>query len=655
MPTTAVDRFLGINELVMHLGPYLDQQTLTRLMRASKQFNIIFTPFLFYELDFFDEPSRDFRLLLESIPIESLKKSLQHVRVLSSGPLFVGYYYQCLLKYELEQDSKHAIATYKPLWKPQADFSILHVVPLPPLANLTELNCLSHSGSPNRRHRCFFEGTSRNFIRQAEVLWVVKNCPSLINLGLEVYVADSQDILVLASVISKIPRLRRLEMSIQVLESLFPKMGPTLFFKAPTTVEELSIHFEDFADGFDSDDSDEEEEEEDTGNDAEAMSPGSSGADGHQQGPKSLLTFAELQDVSTRRQVPLSNLTQLSLQAIRYSTLAGVLEIFDHCPQIKTLCVPDLGRQIDADEVGRHIVRVCPNVRILRHTDTKFNGRLIMSIMGAMPVQQLEILTYHHLDKASAMTAMLTQRHSLSLRIIRFDECHYIDSKAIQSILVGCQGLEVLTFNYSAQKSIALNLADAVEIKWGATRLKTLQLVIALGDMNSLQANDPYYMRPAPIAFDEDESAKLEMLERLYTQIGELTQLEQLDLGAHVDINSTAGAIPNIITPPFRYATFPGLLSLGDPTTSRPGFLHLLGGLKNLKELKGSVHGGTKETVMTMGQREMEWVVENLVSLERADFCNRHAMVETGTGEFPWFLWLKDKRPKLKLDYLLRR
>ncbi|KAF9116788.1 hypothetical protein BGW39_002576 [Mortierella sp. 14UC] len=656
MATSAMDQFFGINEMIMQLGPYLDQKTLAKLMRSSKQLNIIFSPFFFYELDFFDEPSRDFRLLQEKTPIEALRKSLEHVRVLASGPLFTGYYYQCLLKYEQERDSRRASTTYNPTWKPPADLSNNNIIPLPPLANLTEFNCFAHSGSPSRRHRCYVKGATRSPIRQAQVLWIVKNCPSLVNLGLEVFVANQQEVLVLASVISKIPRLRRLELAIQRPESLFPQMGLTLFFKVPPTVDELDIHYDGFADEYSDDSEEDDAEEEDAAVDTVAR-PGTIRGGGILQGPTSLLTDVELQDVSTRRQVPLSNLKHLSLQAISYSTLIDVLVIFDHCPQIKTLCVPNLAKQIDADVVGRHIARVCQNLRVLQHTDS-FDGRLVMSIMEAMPEQQLENLKYYQLDKDSPTTARLILRHSVSLRTIQFDQCRHIASRAIQSILVDCQGLEVMTFAYSDQSSIALDLADAVEAKWGATRLKTLHLVIALGDLTSLQVENTYYTRPAPITFDEDESAKMTMLEHLYAQIGELTLLESLELSAHVtnrvSYNSSSEAIlPNLSTPPFRYATFPALLSLGDPSASRPGYLHLLGGLKQLKELKGSVHGGTKETSFTMGQAEVEWIAENLLSLERADFCNRCAVVDRKTGGFEWFCWLKERKPQLVLDYLL--
>ncbi|KAG0278010.1 hypothetical protein BGZ95_004917 [Linnemannia exigua] len=309
-------------------------------------------------------------------------------------------------------------------------------------------------------------------------------------------------------------------------------MGSTLFFKVPTAVEELGTHFEDFADMVVSDDSDDDDEEEDED------------------------TKRCRGDVTRKQQ--------------SRKTPARAKVALDVCRA---------ARCFDKETIA--FIQPHTIVPSGSPLHTEFDGRLVMSIIRAMPEQQLKSLTYERLGKGSVMMAMLTQRHTHSIRIIRFDTCQYIASKVIQSILVDCQGLEHLAFNHGALSS-ALSLADAVEVKWGATRLKTLHLMIALGDLKSLQVDDPYYTRPAPVTFDEAESTKMAMLERLYTQIGELTHLEQLGLSASVDARPCTLAL--------RDATFPGLLSLGDPTTSRPGFLHLLGRLKNLKELKGSVH-----------------------------------------------------------------
>ncbi|KAF9080020.1 hypothetical protein BGX23_002779 [Mortierella sp. AD031] len=646
MPS-ACTQFFRITELLMHLGPYLDRNTLAKLMGTSQQLNEIFTPFFYYDLDFFDEPSRDFRLLQETTPTESLTKSMRHVRELSTGPLFTGYYFQCLLKY---QGQLPLLA--KPFWVPPLDMSNTNIIPLPPMANLTEFNCFAQPGPSDRSHRCHVKSTRLPKVRQAQVLWIIQNCPNLVNLGLEVYVDTQREVLLLASVISKISRLRRLELSVQKRESDFRDLGSTIFFSVPPTVDELDVHFDEYVD---------EDDDEDVYYHSNNGGNGSSGGDGYEStGPPRGYDYHNflfhLSNPSlTPRQEPLSNLTRLVMQAVKYNTFSDIVSIFQHCPNLMTLHAPELADQINDEELAREIARYCPNLRSLAHTSSEFDGRLVMSLMGALPENQLEVLKYYRLDKDSTTTATLIRRHSSTLRTIRFNQCLHISSKAIQSILVGCRALEDLLFDFSDPRSVTLELEDAIEFPWSATRLKSLQLVVAIGYMTSLQVSNPYYKRGPPVYFSQDETRKLALLERLYRQIGQLIQLEKLVLKARVtkpgddDENGRSAAIA------YRHATFPGFLSLGDSTTSRPGFLHLLAGLKKLKVLAGSVHGGTAETLETMGQKEVEWVVENWVSIERANFCCVHSMVHPGTNFLPWFVWLKAQKPNLFLNSMLWR
>ncbi|KAF9549200.1 hypothetical protein EC957_004500 [Mortierella hygrophila] len=586
MRPSASERFFRINELVMLLGQLLNQNTLAKLMRTSKRLNEIFTPYFFHELDFFDEPSRDFRLLWPTKPIPALRKAVTHVREMTTGHLFTGYYYQCLLMHQKEINAKRAFATYQPAWMPPLDLSNRNIVSLPPLTNLTEFNWFSRPGSFDIHHRCYVKGFRQSSVPLVQALWIICCCPSLVNLDMEVFVATQQDVLVLTSVISKIPRLRRLELSTQRMESLFPTLGPTLFFMVPSTVDKLNIHYNKFVDEDDNDYDEYFGIEQDPGSGTNSQEKPERGE--HKRGLTSKLTYAELQDVSTGRVQPLSNLRRLTIQAIRYGTLADVLYIFNHCPNITSLSVPHLLDHVDTDEVGRHIAKVCTKLRKLAHTSFSYDGRL---------------------------------------------------------------GLKVLKFSYSDRKSISLDLKDAVEFKWGATRLKTLQLMIDIGDMSSLQGEDLYYKRTTPTTFSAEEIIQMKTLELFYTQIGKLVHPEKLDLEAHVQRFSHV-FVPRT-TFIYRLPAFPGLMSLGDRSTGRPGFLDRLGGLRKLKELKGSVHGGMEETVVTMGQKEVEWIVANLVSLERADFCCEQPMVNKETETFPWFKWLKSQRPNLALSSLL--
>lgn len=80
------------------------------------------------------------------------------------------------------------------------------------------------------------------------------------------------------------------------------------------------------------------------------------------------------------------------------------------------------------------------------------------------------------------------------------------------------------------------------------------------------------------------------------------------------------------------------MLSIRDTSTNRPGFLHHLSGLKQLRELRGSVSAETTETVVTMGWAEVNWMNQNWPELRQADFFEDIFKVRKQ------FQWLQDKR-----------
>ncbi|KAF9289430.1 hypothetical protein BGZ88_007750, partial [Linnemannia elongata] len=84
--------------------------------------------------------------------------------------------------------------------------------------------------------------------------------------------------------------------------------------------------------------------------------------------------------------------------------------------------------------------------------------------------------------------------------------------------------------------------------------------------------------------------------------------------------------------------SFPAMLSIRDISTNRPGYLHHLSGLKQLKELRGSISAETDETKVTMGWAEVKWIDQNWPELRKADFF------KYGFNVNHQFRWLQDKR-----------
>lgn len=269
------------------------------------------------------------------------------------------------------------------------------------------------------------------------------------------------------------------------------------------------------------------------------------------------------------------------------------------------------------------------------------------------------------------------QRHSHMLTTVTFEWSQQLCSKTIQGILFGCIALETLRLasgKYdSVRRNYQLDLEDAVAMPWGCTRIKFLKLAINLGgdlegdsngdlnwEMGRQAGNEDcmptyvnavllktLYSRELPIVLTESEQERMRLLQKLYRQLGSLSLLETLK----IFVATTPDRGVN-----YCCCSFPGMLMLEDKKKGRPGFLDLLGGLRNLKKLVGSVSAYTKETRLAMGQTELEWMVDHWPKLERI------ALEPPGHPEFRghggcrsrsdngFMHWLQSQRPNLKVQ-----
>lgn len=159
-------------------------------------------------------------------------------------------------------------------------------------------------------------------------------------------------------------------------------------------------------------------------------------------------------------------------------------------------------------------------------------------------------------------------------------------------------------------------LDNALESPWGCTKLTTLCLAISECELPAKPGFPPYYARQAPITPSQAETHRSSRLEDLYRRIGTLTRLEHLDLtmiavddDGEVDMKQLRNS-----------TSFPAMLSAGDTSTDRPGFLHHFAGQKRLKRLRGSVSMETEETSVTVEWIEATWMYQNWPLLSHAMF-----------------------------------
>lgn len=95
---------------------------------------------------------------------------------------------------------------------------------------------------------------------------------------------------------------------------------------------------------------------------------------------------------------------------------------------------------------------------------------------------------------------------------------------------------------------------------------------------------------------------------------------------------------------------FPLLLSLG-VHGGRQGYLSWLAGLKNLKELHGSVHLGNPEVAMTLKQDEVEWMIEHWPNLQVLELLPHQdeAPAHVDVDGYAHVNWLLRRKPTLDL------
>ncbi|KAG0376953.1 hypothetical protein BGX24_006960 [Mortierella sp. AD032] len=247
------------------------------------------------------------------------------------------------------------------------------------------------------------------------------------------------------------------------------------------------------------------------------------------------------------------------------------------------------------------IAGLCPRVTSL--TTLQFpdgsDYELTFRVMEALPTQQLESLSCSNsefrMDEIAARG--IFQRHSATLRHLDLAFCGSIQSKAMLTILVECVALEKLELrHYETHGGIVILLEDAIEKPWACTKVQRFDLTVGVVELELEPDQEPYYRRDSPFALTAAEEQQFAMLEKLYRQVGLLTEVRRLDL--RLEWLDDEG-FPTQDSA-YDTNTFPALLSLGDKRTNRPGYLHLLAGLKKLQKLRGSVFVDVEETEETV-------------------------------------------------------
>lgn len=492
-----------------------------------------------------------------------------------------------------------------------------------------------------------------------QICWILHLNPNLVHVSIfGIPTKNNEALYVLAKTISKLNRLEKLVLGLIGREALWSSLAHSYFLACPRSIQALAVVFEEPAGDGDGEDDN-----------------GSGGDDDDSKCIEAAVRKIVSWDVKHRGAQELDNLIYLALENLASLTTEEVNEVFGDCPNLQHLTLPFLGSQVDIVTVGRTLCKVCPKLtEIISESFADDRRRaLVLEIMESMEAAPAleKFVSMGNFEISSRLSAAF-RRHAAALTWVQFDFNKEMETPFIQLVLFECPNLERFILGGGAgwmTDGPALTISEVVERKWASSRIRELNLRISLGDLvpssfapalsstaahiavdtdyfaagvkNENETSEPYYLRPPPILFTDQEQRQMAVLEKFYKQLGAQTKLEVLELWR---IEPTSNAEND---DPLRDLTFPALLSLGDPVAGRPGFLNLWGGLKNLRSLRGSFSSYTDENRVIVGMREVQWIAEAWPELKEADFCPEPPY---GEGELlPHFKWLSEIRPEIVL------
>ncbi|KAF9930331.1 hypothetical protein FBU30_000604 [Linnemannia zychae] len=611
--------FFQLPEMASLLSSFLRASDISNLMQTSRAMHSLFHPCFWYHLELISE-EQVIRLISSREGFEALVANFNRIRSLKMTLAFLCYHYVAVLEYLDTHDSPpDAIQSslLNPNWHspPRYRSHLKDVQPLLPFTQLSRLdvNLVNVYGG---RYISFAVNMYNQSPLALTVSWMFGLNPGLTDVCIRgIELQTDMTTRVLARSISRLRHLKHLELIYNEASPFHPAFFDVakIFLSLPPSIisfkwKDEVKHFAPFLPGY-------------------TMTPESPD---FSEGPV------------IERSEPLLNLTTLELPMDSRGYLHNQLKlIFRHCPMITSLQFPFVNPDdVDRNAVVDYIKVDCPKIRHIfidkQHKDGF--GHCVFGVSENLPRNQLETLHFTGIqDEFPGRLAIAAINHSKSLQKIVMKEAILLQSRGIQEILVNCIALEHLEISGRRPSTISINLVDAVAAQWACTNLRYLSLIVYLGGYSRVKTEQ------------EEEQKRWTTLEAFYRQLGMLTKLEVLDLqsSATASFNGRSNLDPLTTS-----RIFPRLLILDDKTTNKRGYLGMLGGLKRLRILRGSVRIDAREWSYdseTIGQPEVEWIVDHWKNLRLITLLpdNHDRIPNSYTPEC--LQWLQTHMPELKL------
>lgn len=648
-------------ELVDVLAPYLTPQDQLQLLRTNRRLYTAFTPYFWTDVTI-NTANAINRLMESPEACEAFCRNIRFIRYLKTKADFLLFYIEGLYAY---MDSRPDVILPRPyylrrpttIWAPWCS-----VVPLPPITQLLRLDVSTATAitAPLIPGVVTTEGLDFSL----SLCWFISLNRDLAHLTMRDEPLKGQHLgRVFARTISRLPSLRRLEFS--CIEEMSIHVFEMIFFTCPSTLESLE--------GFNH-----------VGN-------------SYQQHRHSLETYSSMEMDEEGplevRQEPLYRLKRLKFPWNMLGYDADLLvRMMKVCPNVEAWDVPLIRRRDSIDYVATVVKDLWPHLQEVtcKMVYFDYHGQCVLPILENIERNQLRVFTMgSYTDSWRTRTLDVIQRHSETLREIRFPWSYSFKSTTLQGILTKCQALEHLDIGGSSALNIKLWLEDMdPEVPWVSTRLRFLKMVVDWND----KRDKPYLPpRPAPtvqlsigvcndrmsailtsrmrlgapgtvnkqtvkeevvVEVDPYEAnrRRWSRLQWFYKQLGRLTELEVLDLRATTGF---AEEEPTKVLRPYEEFTFPRLLSLSDDEAAqvggrqqgKVGYLSELGQLRKLKELRGSFRVDRPVVKSYMGQKEVEFMNVHWPELRVAEFLPKDYEIAEDVRIPSHIQWLIEQRP----------
>ncbi|KAK3846570.1 MAG: hypothetical protein J3R72DRAFT_486826 [Linnemannia gamsii] len=637
----AIATFFSIPELVELLAVFLNSQELARLSATSSAIDNVCSPILWRYFSYKNSVDNK----QKQVRIEQLKGLVRrghHTRSFHADALILVLYVNGINETLDDSSSTTSTTTTRPAWLP---------APNPHMF-------VNSFKDPSQGIQDIEKFDASNKLRQLCWLLELNPCLTYVTLSaLEPKTTDNSHIL--ARAIASLSRLKHLRVE------FFASAGPgpwiegikTLFFSCPVSLQSLELRTYHSSGPL-------------------VSLAGLSSSSSPSPAISSDTILNPMVDAPIMRDGPLHLLKELQLPILTAMPLADYSRILKHCPNIDTFsvvplvneCVPIVAELTPS--VKEHCKHI-RHVRINRTTSWWYDWDPYLILDGLhSPLESLQIEFYDEgrevVNKDHAISSF--HRHSSTLKDIRLLSCEILSDEVIRSILGTCAVLERLELSDRSDRQAVASLSELVAYKWVCTDLKYLRMTIDWGGFSDPTPSHlpAYYVRRSnspPLPLSEQDKEVWEQLEGLYRQIGSLVRLEVLDLSVYfgrmnrnpyqpIDpTNEWSQHFPTFDTSFRSPDRFPLLLSLGTHASGRQGYLSWLSGIKNLKELRGSVHLGNPENAMTLKQPELEWMVENWPKLRVLELLpyQDEPPVHVNHGDYCHVNWVMKRKPGLDL------